>query len=133
MWCSARWIDERLVCASSAPFGWDLPERAGGMPQQEGFAIVKATGHYAEVKDVVTLIALEASTREHIDHWIAKFPPERKLGVGLGESTPDGRIYPNQEEECRAACCGAPMMVVNGHYHEKLTTDKVDDILDELK
>ena len=58
---------------------------------------------------------------------------ENKLGVKLGESTPDGRVYLKREEECLAACCGAPMMVVNGHYHEHLTAEKVDEILDGLK
>ena len=58
---------------------------------------------------------------------------EKKLGVKVGESTADGRIFLKPEEECLAACCGAPMMVVNGHYHENLTTEKVDKILDELK
>ena len=58
---------------------------------------------------------------------------EKKLGVKLGESTADGRVYLKKEEECLAACCGAPMMVVDGHYHEKLTPGKVDEILDELK
>jgi len=37
------------------------------------------------------------------------------------------------EEECLAACCGAPMMVVDGHYHENLDTEKVDKILDGLE
>ena len=58
---------------------------------------------------------------------------EKKLGVKVGESTADGRVYLKQEEECLAACCGAPMMVVNGHYHEHLTPATVDQILDELK
>lgn len=58
---------------------------------------------------------------------------EKKLGIGLGESTPDGRIYLKREEECLAACCGAPMMVVNGHYHENLDAAKVDEILDGLE
>ncbi|GAB3037841.1 MULTISPECIES: NADH-quinone oxidoreductase subunit NuoE [Oleiagrimonas] len=57
---------------------------------------------------------------------------ENKYGVKLGESSPDGRIYLKREEECLAACCGAPMMVVDGHYHEKLTPEKVDEILDKL-
>jgi len=39
---------------------------------------VKATNHYAEVKDVDPLAVLDAHTREHIDLWVAKFPPERK-------------------------------------------------------
>jgi NADH-quinone oxidoreductase subunit E len=175
---------------------------------------MKATGTYEAVKDVDPQVALNEHTRHHIDHWIAKFPTDRKrsaliqglwaaqeqngghltdelitavtkylglpqiwgyevatfysmfetrpvgrhnvaictniscwlngaedivrhceqkYGIKLGESTPDGRIYLKKEEECLAACCGAPMMVVNGHYHEKLTVEKVDRVLDELK
>jgi NADH-quinone oxidoreductase subunit E len=175
---------------------------------------MRATGTWEEVKDVDPLVALNAHTREHIDHWVAKFPPDRKrsaliqglwaaqeqngghlsdelitavtkylglpqvwgyevatfysmfetnpvgrnnvaictniscwlngaedivrhcekkLGVKLGESTADGRVYLKQEEECLAACAGAPMMVVNGHYHENLSPESCDRILDELK
>lgn len=175
---------------------------------------MKATGNFEAVKDIDPLRALSFETREHIDHWLAKFPPERKrsaviqalfaaqhqndgfltdaliaavanyigippvwayevatfysmfelepvgrhnvaictniscwlngaedivrhcesrLGIGLGESTADGRIYLKREEECLAACCGAPMMVVDGHYHENLTPSSVDSILDGLK
>jgi NADH-quinone oxidoreductase subunit E len=58
---------------------------------------------------------------------------ENKLGVKLGESTRDGRIYLKREEECLAACCGAPMMMVDHDYHENLTKEQVDDILDGLE
>ncbi len=58
---------------------------------------------------------------------------EKKLGIGLGETTPDGRITLKLEEECLAACSGGPMMTVNGHYHERLTPEKVDAILDGLE
>jgi len=58
---------------------------------------------------------------------------EAKLGVKLGESTEDGRIYLKQEEECLAACCGAPMMMVDHKYHEDLSKKKVDEILDALE
>jgi NADH-quinone oxidoreductase subunit E len=58
---------------------------------------------------------------------------EAKLGVKLGESTADGRIYLKHEEECLAACCGAPMMMVDHKYHEDLTKEKVDKILDTLE
>mgnify|MGYP006428676067 CR=1 FL=1 len=57
---------------------------------------------------------------------------EKKLGIKLGETTADGRVTLKVEEECLAACCGAPMMVVDGHYHENLTTEKIDSILNEL-
>jgi len=58
---------------------------------------------------------------------------ENKLGIKIGETTPDKRITLVREEECLAACCGAPMMAVNGHYHEKLTPEKVDAILEGLE
>ena len=174
---------------------------------------MKATGTYEAVKDVDPQVILSAQTRGQIDHWVAKFPPDRKrsaviqglwaaqeqngghlndelitavakylglpqvwayevatfysmfetqpvarhnvaictniscwlngaedivrhcenkYGIKLGESSADGRIYLKKEEECLAACCGAPMMVVNGHYYEKLDTAKVDEILDAL-
>jgi NADH-quinone oxidoreductase subunit E len=57
---------------------------------------------------------------------------EKKLDTKLGDSTADGRIYLKREEECLAACCGAPMMMVDHVYHENLTTDVVDKILDGL-
>jgi NADH-quinone oxidoreductase subunit E len=58
---------------------------------------------------------------------------EKKLGIKTGESTPDGRIYLKREEECLAACTGAPMMMVDHVYHENLSSESIDKILDELK
>lgn len=58
---------------------------------------------------------------------------ERKLGIKLGESTADGRIFLKREEECLAACCGAPMMQVDHVYYENLTPERVDEILDGLE
>jgi len=58
---------------------------------------------------------------------------ENKLGIKLGESTKDGRIYLKMEEECLAACAGGPMMQVDHVYYEDLTPEKVDAILDALE
>jgi NADH-quinone oxidoreductase subunit E len=58
---------------------------------------------------------------------------ENSLGIKIGESTQDGRIYLKREEECLAACCGAPMMMVDHVYHENLTAEKVDAILAGLE
>ena len=150
---------------------------------------MKATGNFEAVKDVDPTVVLSEHTRHEIDHWVAKFPPERKrsaviqglfaaqhqndghltdeliaavakylalppvwayevatfysmfetqpvgrnnvaictniscwlngaedlvahcekkLGIKLGESTADGRVSLKREEECLAACCGAP-------------------------
>ena len=58
---------------------------------------------------------------------------EKRLGIHLNESTPDGRIFLKKEEECLAACTGAPMMMVDHVFHEHLTPEKIDKVLDELK
>ena len=57
---------------------------------------------------------------------------EKKLGIKTGESTPDGRIYLKREEECLAACTGAPMMMIDHVFHENLTPEIIDKVLDEL-
>jgi len=175
---------------------------------------MKATGNFEAARNVDPMVVLSDKTRAHIDHWLSKFPPERKrsavlqglhaaqeqnqgwlsdeliaafaksldlpfvwayevatfysmfetekvgrnnvaictniscwlngaddivrhcekkLGIKHGESTPDGRVYLKKEEECLAGCAGAPMMVINGHYHERLTLDQVDALLDGLE
>lgn len=58
---------------------------------------------------------------------------EKRLGIKTGETTEDGRIFLKEEEECMAACCGAPMMMVDHVYYENLTPEKIDEILDGLE
>ena len=58
---------------------------------------------------------------------------QNKLGIGPGESTPDGKFYLKREEECLAACCGAPMMQVDHVYYENLTPERVDEILAKME
>ena len=57
---------------------------------------------------------------------------ENRLGIKEGESTPDGKFYLRREEECLAACNNAPMLMVGHQYHENLTTEKVDQLLDAI-
>ena len=175
---------------------------------------MKATGNFAACQHVDPMTALSAETRAHIDHWVAKFPADRKrsaviqglmaaqeqnggwltdelmaavakyldipavwayevasfysmfdlepvgrhkvsictniscwlngaedlvrhaekkLGCKHGETSADGRITLKIEEECLAACNGAPMMMVNDHYHENLTDEKLDELLEGLQ
>lgn len=56
----------------------------------------------------------------------------RKLGIKVGETTADGR-FSLSEVECLGSCGTAPMFQINFDYHENLTPDKVDQILDSLK
>lgn len=58
---------------------------------------------------------------------------EKRLNVSLGESTKDGRFFLKREEECLAACCGAPAMQINHKYFENLTPEKIDKILEQFQ
>ena len=55
-----------------------------------------------------------------------------KLGIDVGETTPDGK-FTLSTVECLAACGSAPMMQINDRYHENLTKAKIDQILGELQ
>jgi NADH-quinone oxidoreductase subunit E len=55
-----------------------------------------------------------------------------RLGVDTGERTPDG-LFTVKRVECMAACGGAPAIQVNSIYHENMTPEKVDILLDELR
>ncbi len=57
---------------------------------------------------------------------------ENRLGVSAGDSTSDGRIFLKEEEECLAACTGAPMMMVGHSYHENVTPEKADRLVEAL-
>src|SRR6266567_6620077 len=61
---------------------------------------------------------------------ITKYCSE-KLGIRAGETTADGR-FSLSEVECLGSCGTAPMFQINFDYHENLTPQKVDQILDSL-
>lgn len=58
---------------------------------------------------------------------------ERRLGIKAGETTADGRFFIKVEEECLAACTGAPMMMIDHKFYENLTPARVDEILDSIR
>ena len=55
-----------------------------------------------------------------------------RLGIGLGQTTPDGK-FTLKEVECLGACVGAPMLQIGKTYHENLTPERIDEILDALE
>jgi len=57
---------------------------------------------------------------------------KNRLGIGLGETTGDGR-FTLKEVECLGACGGAPMFQIDKSYYENLTPEKIDRILDGLQ
>ncbi len=54
---------------------------------------------------------------------------EKKLGVGVGEVTKDG-LFSIKKVECLGSCGGAPMMMVGKDYHENLTKESIDSLLE---
>ncbi len=57
---------------------------------------------------------------------------KKKLGITLGETTPDGR-FTLSEVECLASCGTAPVMQINDDYCENLSEEKIDEILQSVK
>ena len=57
---------------------------------------------------------------------------KEKLGVGNKESTPDG-LFHLEEVECIGACSWAPAMQLNYDYHENLTPEKIDEVIEEIR
>jgi NADH-quinone oxidoreductase subunit E len=57
---------------------------------------------------------------------------EKRLGLKPGQTSPDGR-FTLSVVECLGSCGTAPMMMVNEGYHEDLTREKVDELLEGLK
>lgn len=56
---------------------------------------------------------------------------QNRLGIKLGETSADGR-FTLKEVECLGACVNAPMLQIGNQYHENLTPEKLDHILDSL-
>ena len=55
---------------------------------------------------------------------------QQKLGIKVGETTPDG-LFTLKTVECLGACGYAPMMQLGKFYREHLTIEKVDAIIEE--
>jgi len=57
---------------------------------------------------------------------------KRKLGIEVGETTPDG-LFTLETIPCLASCGTSPAMRVNDQLYENLTEDKIDVLLDNLR
>ncbi|MDD4052828.1 MAG: NAD(P)H-dependent oxidoreductase subunit E [candidate division Zixibacteria bacterium] len=57
---------------------------------------------------------------------------EQKLGIALGETTPD-KLFTLIAVECLGGCATAPTMQINDTYYENLTRARVDEIIADLR
>lgn len=100
----------------------------------------------AHVKGVVTFYTLfnQHPVGKH-QVWVCRTLPcalrgagevlhhcEKKLGIKPGETTPDGKIT-LRTAECLASCGTAPMVQVDKEYHENLTPQTLDALLEKLQ
>ncbi len=76
---------------------------------------------------ICTNISCQLMGSENIIQYLCK-----KLEINLGNTTSDGK-FTLSEVECLGACGGAPAMQINDEYYEKLSPEKIDKILLNLK
>jgi NADH-quinone oxidoreductase E subunit len=76
---------------------------------------------------ICTNLACMLQGSDEIEHCIKK-----KLGVELGQITPDG-LFSAIEFECLGSCTTAPVLQVNGEFHENLTVPGVESLIDNLR
>lgn len=76
---------------------------------------------------ICTNLACMLRGSDDIEHCVKK-----KLGVELGQVTPDG-LFSAVEFECLGSCTTAPVLQVNGEFHENLDVPKVEALIDELR
>lgn len=86
---------------------------------------LKPVGRY-KIEVCRTLSCALCGAFEILDHL------EQRLGIQVGETTPDGK-FTLMTQECLASCGTGPMMQINGkRYYENLTPERVDEILASL-
>ena len=83
------------------------------------------TGRY-HIQVCTTLSCMLRGSDELVEHL------QKKLGIKLGETTPDGK-FSIVRVECLGSCGTAPMFQLNDDFHENLTLEAVDALLDGLK
>lgn len=103
------------------------------MPKVAVYEVSKFYGMYEHEKigkhklNICTNIAcMLRGSKEIIKHI------ENKLDIKMGQSTHDGK-FTLRAVECQGACCGAPMLEVGKQFHENLTIEKVDKLLEGLE
>lgn len=134
-------------------------KRAALMPalwlvqEQEGWISPPAMEHVAKLLDLTPAHVYEVATfytmynkkpigKHHIQVcnsvccWLRDSEKtvahlKKKLGINVGESTPDGRFHLSTVE-CLGACGMAPMMQINNDYYENLDEGKIDALIQKL-
>jgi NADH-quinone oxidoreductase subunit E len=132
-------VMEALRIVQNENGGWltvDLMDAVAdylGMPRIAVYEVVSFYTMYntkpvgRHIINVCTNIScMLCDSKKIVDHL------KKRLEINLNETTQDGR-FTLREVECLAACTSAPVMQIGKKYHEHLTPEKVDAILEELE
>lgn len=57
---------------------------------------------------------------------------EKRIGIKPGETSEDG-MFTLKTVECLGSCGTAPMLMIGADYHENLTLESVDEIIEKCK
>lgn len=128
----ALWIaqQEQGYCGTAAQEA--IAERLGVSPAFVASVVSFYTMYHTQpvgrhVIDVCTTVSCWLRGSDAlVDHL------ERKLGIRVGETTPDGR-FTMRTVECLGSCGTAPMCQIGDDFHEDLTHEKIDAVLEGLK
>lgn len=112
---SERWVAERLGTT---------PAHVHGAVTFYTMYKQRPMGKY-HIQVCTTLSCMLRGSDELFEHL------ETKLGIKAGEVTPDGK-FSLVRVECLGSCGTAPMFQLNDDFHEDLTLDRVDELLDGL-
>lgn len=127
LWIAQRtwgWVPPAAMRLVARTLGLSEPEVFGVATFYTMFNLQPVGRHHLQVCMTLSCSLMGADRLfRHLEH---------KLGVGHGETTPDGR-FTLRRVECLAACGGGPCMQVGLDYHENLDETKVDALLEKLK
>ncbi len=134
--------------AALMPLLWLVQERVGYIPPEAGAEIAELTGttpvhveavikfyemfHTHPVGKCQLMLCTNVSCLLHgADKTLQRL--KEVLGIEVGETTTDG-LFTLEEVECLAACDKAPVLLVNAmDLYERVTPDKVEQIVAELR
>jgi NADH-quinone oxidoreductase subunit E len=132
--------------AAALPVLWEVQHERGWIDLEAERWVANRLGvspaHVHGVVSFYTMFKSEPSGKYHIQvcstlscmlrgsEQIVEHLRER-LGIGPGETTPDGK-FSLVKVECLGSCGTAPMFQLNDDYHEDLTPERVDELLDSL-
>lgn len=127
LWLAQRtwgWVPPAALRLVARTLGLDEPEVFGVATFYTMFNLQPVGRHHLQV--CMTLSCSLMGSDRLFRHL------EQRLGVGHGETTPDGR-FTLRRVECLASCGSGPCMQVGFDYHENLDEAAVDALLERLE